>query len=279
MIPTQTPTLVRWGRVAVVAAVAIAAVWAFALITPTHELDSEAFLSQVFAHAAEVRSAHFAQWGSVTMSDGVVHKWSGEGDFVYTGDSQGFIEYEECSFPIGMDLYLCSIEWVELGGVRYEKANTSEGRGEWEVIDDMQMQPSPSGRPYDTVDLLEYWSRGYGLVESRGDSAGVEYRVLRGDYSPSRLMLERLEAGEWEPPAEVSRELFIADLERQAEVETGTRELWARTDNGAIWMTIDEVERTEVDGRDSLGAPTSIKTSSIIEYSRYNEPVVVKPPI
>ena len=271
--------LTRWVFIAVLATAVVITVWALASFRPAQKLDGEAFLDRAFAHAAEVRSAHFAQWGSVTMSDGVVHKWSGEGDFVYTGDSQGFIEYEECSFPIGMDLYLCSIEWVELGGVRHEKANTLEGRGEWEVVDDMQMQPSPSGRPYDTVDLLEYWSRGYGLVESRGDSAGVEYRVLRGDYSPSRLMLERLEAGEWEPPAEVSRELFIADLERQAEVETGTRELWARADNGAIWMTIDEVERTEVDGRDSLGAPTSIKTSSIIEYSRYNEPVEIKPPI
>ena len=279
MSSLHTQKLTRWVFIAVLATAVVITVWALASFRPAQKLDGEAFLDRAFAHAAEVRSAHFAQWGSVTMSDGVVHKWSGEGDFVYTGDSQGFIEYEECSFPIGMDLYLCSIEWVELGGVRYEKANTLEGRGEWEVVDDMQMQPSPSGRPYDTVDLLEYWSRGYGLVESRGDSAGVEYRVLRGDYSPSRLMLERLEAGEWEPPAEVSRELFIADLERQAEVETGTRELWARADNGAIWMTIDEVERTEVDGRDSLGAPTSIKTSSIIEYSRYNEPVEIKPPI
>ena len=44
-------------------------------------------------------------------------------------------------------------------------------------------------------------------------------------------MLERLKAGEWEPPAEVPRELIISSLERQAEVETGTIELWAREDD------------------------------------------------
>ena len=87
-------------------------------------------------------------------------------------------------------------------------------------LDDLLLtQPSHSGTPYDPVDLLEYWSRSYGLVELRGDSDGVEYRLFRGDYNPSRLMLERLEAGEWEPPAEVPRELIISSLERQAEVE------------------------------------------------------------
>ncbi len=213
------------------------------------------------------------------MSDGVVHNWSGEGDFVYTGDSQGFIEYEGCSFPTGRDVYLCRTEWVEFEGVRYKKESTSEGQGEWEIVDSVQTQPSDSATPYNPAEILERWGRRYGLVESRGDSAGVEYRVFRGDYNPSRLMLERLEAGEWEPPAGVPREELIESLLRQAEVETGAIELWAREDDSTIWMISDEVGRTEVDGRDSFGAPTSIKTSSIIEYSRYNEPVVIKPPI
>ena len=63
----------RWGRVAVVAAVAVTAVWAFALITPSYELDSEAFLSQVFAQNAELRSVHITSTGTVTMSNGDVH--------------------------------------------------------------------------------------------------------------------------------------------------------------------------------------------------------------
>ena len=269
----------RWGRVAVVAAVAIAAAGAFALITPSYELDSEAFLSQVFAQNAEMRSVHITSSGTAAMSNGDVLYWSGEGDIVHTGDSQGHIEYEGCGFPIGKDLYLCSIEWVELGGVRYEKENTSKGLGEWEVVDDVQTQPSHSGTPYDPVDLLEYWSRGYGRVELRRDIDGVEYRLFRGDYNPSRLMLERLEAGEWEPPAEVPRELIISSLERQAEVETGTIELWAREDDSMIWKVI--TERDGLDGNTSVSFRSFVprNTYDVLEYSRYNEPVEIKPPI
>ena len=62
-------------------------------------------------------------------------------------------------------------------------------------------------------------------------------------YNPSRLMLERLEAGEWETPAEVPRELIISSLERQAEVETGTIELWAREDDSMIWKVVTERDR------------------------------------
>ena len=83
----HTQKLARWGRVAVIAAVAIAAAGAFALITPSYELDSEAFLSQVFAQNAEMRSVHITSSGTVTMSNGDVHYSSGEGDIVHTGDS------------------------------------------------------------------------------------------------------------------------------------------------------------------------------------------------
>ena len=108
---------------------------------------------------------------------------------------------------------------------------------------------------------------------------GVEYRRFRASYNPSKWMLERLKAGEGEPPAEVPRELFIAGLERQAEVETGTRELWARADDSTVWRIITQ--------RDGLDASTSVsfrsfvprKTYDVLEYSRYNEPVVIKPPI
>ena len=147
-------------------------------------------------------------------------------------------------------------------------------------LDDLLLtQPSHSGTPYDPVDLLEYWSRGYGLVELRGDSDGVEYRLFRGDYNPSRLMLERLEAGEWEPPAEVPRELIISSLERQAEVETGTIELWAREDDSMIWKVI--TERDGLDGNTSVSFRSFVprKTYDVLEYSRYNEPVEIKPPI
>ena len=116
-------------------------------------------------------------------------------------------------------------------------------------------------------------------MELRGDSDGVEYRLFRGDYNPSKRMLERLKAGEWEPPAEVPRELIISSLERQAEVETGTIELWAREDDSMIWKVI--TERDGLDGNTSVSFRSFVprKTYDVLEYSRYNEPVEIKPPI
>ena len=279
----HTQKLARWGRVAVVAAVVIAAAGAFVLITPSYELDSEAFLSQVFAQNAEVRSVHFTQFGSVTMSDGDVLYWSGEGDIVHTGDSQGHIEYEGCSFPIGSfarGVRLCSIEWVELEGMRYERQNTSESSGEWEIVENVQATPSDSDTSHDPAEIPEYWSRAYGLVELNSEIIdGVEYRRFRTSYNPSWWLLKRLKAGESEPPAGVPRETLIEILERQAEMEVGTRELWARADDSVIWKIIDEVEGSDANERDPLRAPITRKTFSTLEYSRYNEPVVIKPPI
>ncbi len=280
MAPLHTQKLARWGRVAVVAAVAVTAVWAFALITPSYELDSEAFLSQVFAQNAELRSVHITSTGTVTMSNGDVHYSSGEGNIVHTGDSQGHIEYEGCGFPIIRGVYLCSTEWVELSGVRYEREETSEGQGEWKKIEGVQTQSTDSDTPHDPAEIPEYWSRSYGLVELNSETIdGVEYRRFRTFYNPSKWMLERLKAGEWEPPVEVPRELFIADLERQAKVETGTRELWARADDSAIWKVI--TERDGLDGSTSASLRPSVprKTYDVLEYSRYNEPVVIKRPI
>ena len=133
MTPPQTPKLVRWGRAAVVVAVGLAAVGAFALITPSYELDSEAFLRLVFAQQAEVRSVHVTSIGMVTMSNGDVHRTRGEHRFPpYGGDSQGYIEYEGCPVSIGRmseDIRLCKTEWVELGGIRYERQTTFGGHG------------------------------------------------------------------------------------------------------------------------------------------------------
>ncbi len=108
---------------------------------------------------------------------------------------------------------------------------------------------------------------------------GVEYRRLRASYLLGRRMLERLESGELELPPEVPRELLIADLKEQVEAETGAIELWARADNGAIWKIITERDNLDVNTSESRGIPATRSTYDIMEYSRYNESVVIKPPI
>ncbi len=147
MVASQTPRLARWSRAAVAAAVGLAAAGAFALIAPSHELDTDAFLRLVFAQRAEARSMHVASTGMATMSNGDVHHTKGEIDILQTGESQGYIEYEGCPIPIGPmseDISLCKMEWVESGGVRYERQTTSEGLGEWGIVEHLQTnQPEP----------------------------------------------------------------------------------------------------------------------------------------
>ena len=214
------------------------------------------------------------------MSSGDVHYSSGEGALVYIGDSRGHIKYEGCTFPIVRGVFLCSIEWVELGGVRYEREETSEGQGEWNRVERVQTQSTDPCTPHDPAEIPEYWSRSYGLVELNSEIIdGVEYRRFRASYNPIRLMLQRLEAGEWEPLAEVPRELFIAGLERQAEVETGTIELWAREDDSTTWNVSLETERLDADNPEYRDSFVPRKTTSTLEYAHFNEPVVIKPPI
>ena len=196
------------------------------------------------------------------------------------GDSQGHIEYEGCGFPIVRGVYLCRTEWVELGSVRYEREETSEGQGEWKRVERVQTQSTDSDMPHDPAEIPEYWSRSYGLVELNLETIdGVEYRRFRASYNPSKWVLERLKAGEWEPPVEVPRELFIAGLERQAEVETGTRELWARADDSTVWRIITQRGGLDASTSASLRSSVPRKTTSTLEYAHFNEPVVIKPPI
>ena len=283
MATPQTSKPARWSRAAVAVAVGLAAAGAFALIAPSHELDTDAFLELVFAHRAEARSMHVASTGMATMSNGDVHHTKGEIDVLQTGESQGYIEYEGCPIPIGPmseDIRLCKMEWVDWGSVRYERQTTSEGVGEWEIVEHLQTQTNQPEPPRDRAEVPDYWSRKYGRVELDSETVdGVEYRRLRASYLLGRRMLERLESGELELPPEVPRELLIADLKEQVEAETGAIELWARADNGAIWKIITERDNLDVNTSESRGIPATRSTYDVMEYSRYNEPVVIKPPI
>ena len=167
-----------------------------------------------------------------------------------------------------------------MGDVRYEKEDTSEGLGEWQIVDNARTQPSDSATPYNPAETIDRFGRRLGLVELKPEIiAGVEYRRFRGDYNPIRLMLERLEAGEWEPPAVVPREDLVRSLQQQAEVETGTIELCARADDSTIWRIITERDGLDANASERFGHLLPRKSYEVLEYSRYNEPVVIKPPI
>jgi hypothetical protein len=219
----------------------------------------------------------------MTLPNGVVAHVAGEGDYVFPDRSRFRNTFEECFFPLGGGSYLCSEEWVTVEGVRYRRSATSEGPGQWEIVQDMAALPTSPEVPPSPLEVLEHLKSVYGLVELERESiAGVAYRRFKAPWNPSQLMLERLEAGEWEPPKElpkgVSREDVIDVLRSQAEAQTGTVELWARENDYTVWKTVREVKTLDIDSFSAGRYPVVRKSTSTEEYSRFNEPVVIESP-
>ena len=188
--------------------------------------------------------------------------------------------YQGCVFPKGKDVYLCGLEWVDLQGVRYEREETSEGWGEWKIVGNAQPGTSDTGTPHDPVERLEDLTQFYNLEEAKPETIdGVEYRRFWAPYNLGKRMLESLESGEWEPPATGSREELIESLRRQAETETGAVKLWAREDDSTVWRIITERNSLDVNTSEQFRPFHIVKSYTVMEYSRYNEPVAIKPPI
>ena len=91
------------------------------------------------------------------MLNGDVHRRFGEASRVYTGDLRSRMWYEDCTYPYLEDIRLCGIETVVYDGVRYQKIDTSEGPGEWEVMgeDPPSLYSYLTGEPYDPEEVLK----------------------------------------------------------------------------------------------------------------------------
>lgn len=253
--------------VALVAAVSVAA-WLLA----GQQSGNDAFLERVSTEIKAVRSFHTTFTGTTVMTDGTVIHSAGEGDSSFSDSGRGWanrfrITYEECAFPISSYGSLCSTESVFVDGIFYVKETTDSGPGEWEIQElspPISASESPPS-PFDTID---------GLIELGEESIDwVVYRRFRGTVHPEERMIERLEAGEWEPPVKIPREETIASLRKAAEETIRTVEVWVGKDDYLVWRIIIEAERTAQQGRSGI-----VRESNITEYSRYNEPVLIEPP-
>ena len=131
------------------------------------ERSPEEFLPEAQSQSDKLRYIHTTSTGAVTMLNGDVHRRFTETSRVYTGDMRSRMWYEDCAYPYQEGIRLCGIESVVYDGVRYQKIDTSEGPGEWEVMGKDPPSPYsyPTGEPYDPEELLKWL--GVGLITWR----------------------------------------------------------------------------------------------------------------
>lgn len=278
-----TPKLPSWALIAVAAVGIVIFLSVLASTRLGQELSAEAFLREALAQSAELRYIHFTSTGTVTMLDGDIHRQSSETFRVYTGDLRSRMWYEDCAYPYLEGIRLCGIEIVVYDGDRYQKIDTSEGLGEWEVIGkDLPFPSSYSGgQPYDPEDVLKSLMSLHNLVELERDTFdGVTYRRFKGSFRPGEELLKLLNSGEWEPESieGLSREEYISGIQRMMETERFTTEYWVREDNSRIWRMHLVWEKSYDDEFKPAGELLPQRKSIIVEYSRYNEPVEILPP-
>ncbi len=278
-----TPKLAEWALIAVAAVGMTVGISGLASIGQGRETSPEEFLPEAHAQSDKLRYIHSTSTGAVTMLNGDVHRRFGETSSVYTGDLRSRMWYEDCTYPYLEGIRLCSIETVVYDGVRYQKIDTSEGPGEWEVMGKDPPSPYsyPTGEPYDPEELLKWLAPLHNLVELEPDTVdGTTYRRFRGVSRPGEERLKLLDSGEWEPESieGLSREEQISALQTMMETEMFTDEFWVREDSSRIWRMRLVWEKSGHEEFESVGALLPQRRSTVVEYSRYNEPVEIRPP-
>ena len=159
-----TPKLAEWALIAVAAVGMTVGISVLASIGQGRERSPEEFLPEAQTQSDKLRYIHSTSTGAVTMLNGDVHRRFTETSRVYTGDLRSRMWYEDCAYPYQEGIRLCSIENVVYDGVRYQKIDTSEGPGEWEVMGKDPPSPYsyPTGELYDPEELLKWL--GVGLI-------------------------------------------------------------------------------------------------------------------
>ena len=278
-----TPKLAEWALIAVAAVGMTVGISVLASIGQGRERSPEEFLPEAQSQSDKLRYIHTTSTGFVTMLNGDVHRRFTETSRVYTGDMRSRMWYEDCAYPYQEDIRLCGIENVVYDGVRYQKIDTSEGPGEWEVMGKDPPSPYsyPTGELYDPEELLKWLVSVHNLVELEPDTVdGTTYRRFRGVSRPGEELLKLLNSGEWEPESieGLSREEYVSGIQRMMETERFTDEYWVREDNSRIWRAHRVWEKSGLEELESVGAYLPQRSDTIVEYSRYNEPVEILPP-
>ena len=224
------------------------------------------------------------------MLNGDVHRRHTESTHdVKSGNLRWRQWYEDCTYPHLMDTRLCSLEIVVHDNIRYEKVDTSEGPGEWEVMGeewDALEDAFESAEPGEMVSSVI--ATGDMVELERETVDGVAYRRFHISRRPGEDILKLIESGAWEPPeweppewvpGSFTFEDYINSLREIAETERFTEEYWIREDNRLIWRIHRQWEKTHPYERESAGALLALRSSTTVEYANYNTPVEIRPPI
>ena len=277
-----------WLPVTAIAVLATIVIAVLASIGQGRELSSAAFLQQALAQAAERHYVQSTSSGTVTMLNGDVHRRHTESvHVVYDGDLRWRQWYEGCTYPHVMGTSLCSIEIVVHDNVRYQKVDTSEGPGEWEVMGEEWDPLEGAFENAEPRDIASSMIATGDMMELERETVdGVTYRRFQVTRRPGEDILNLIESGEWELPEppegfpdSFTVEDYVDALREMFETELFTDVYWVREDNRLIWRVHRQWEKTHPYERESAGALLALRSSTTVEYANYNTPVEIRPPI
>ena len=273
-----------WLPVTAIAFLATIVIAVLASIGQGRDLSAEAFLHRALQlQTTDFRTVHSTSTGTVTMFNGDVHRHHSEAMRSHTGDLLWRQWYEGCTYPHARDTRLCSIETVIHDIVRFEKMDTSDGPGEWQVMDECGYQCRATFDSGDFGIVVESTFVVGDVVELERETIdGVAYRRFQATRRPLERALRLTESGELEPPEglpeDLSREDFIDSLRESAANQRFTEVYWVREDDGEIRRVERQWVSTYTDVPESGSALLPQRSKDITEHSRHSVPVEIRPP-
>lgn len=278
-----------WLPVTTIAVLATVVIGVLASVGQSLKSESAAFFQRALhLQVTEFSTVHTTSIGTVTMLNGDIHRRHGESVFTTNGDRIWRQWYEGCNYPYAMDARLCSIENVIHDNVRYQKVETSDGSGEWEVVDEQWDFLPNAGEPNESPEMVSIVRMAGDVVEVERETVdGVTYRRYRVTRRPGEETLRRIDSGEWDPqewkppegfPESFTVEDYIDSLRKMFETELFTEVYWIREDSGEIRRVERQWEKTYADDTDLPVGLLPQHSIDITEYYRHSVPVEIRPP-
>ena len=271
-----------WFPVTAIAILATTVIAVLASIGQGRESSAEAFLQQALLSQEEndvSSSVLSTATGKVTMLNGDVHRHHSEAVRSHTGDLLWRQWYEGCTYPHARDTRLCSIETVIHDNVRFEKMDTSDGPGEWQVMDECGYQCRATFDSGDFGIVVESTFVVGDVVElERKTIDGVAYRRFQATRRPLERALRLTESGELEPPEGLSQQDYIDSLLKASANQRFTDVYWIREDDGEIRRVERQWVSTHTDAPESAYAILPQRSTDVTEHYRHGVPVEIRPP-
>ena len=163
--------------------------------------------------------------------------------------------------------------------VRYEKMDTSDGPGEWQVMDECGSLCGITAESSDFGIVAETTYEVGDVVElERKTIDGVAYRRFQATRRPLERALRLTESGELEPPEGLSQQDYIDSLLKASANQRFTDVYWIRDDTGEIRRVERQWVSTHTDAPESAYAILPQRSTDVTEHYRHGVPVEIRPP-